>query len=378
MPDEADDDAASGEPPHPLDRVWFHPSELSGYMAATPARLGGLEWGLAAAAALLGAVVTVLVLAVAGALDGDTARLTSSHFTAVGGAGGDVAQVVKLAAPSILAVRVETPFGVATGSGVALGRTQVLTSASLLAGAAPDTVTVSTPDGRVLDATIAGTDADTDLALLMVQTRHDGHLTAARLGATDPLVVGQPVVALGITGGDHRWAGPGVVSALGRLATSTSGVVMAGLVETDVTPGDAVGGGALLDASGAVIGILVRSAPGRALPIDVARDIADQLATGGRAHHGWIGVDAVDAGDRSGGGARVTAVVAGGPAEVAGIAVGDVIVVVGTDRVSDTPDLMAAVARRRPGDPVGVTLWRASKRVHRDVDLGQRTPPPEG
>jgi len=372
VPDEADDDDASGGPPHPLDRVWFHPSELSGYMAATPARLGGLEWGLAGVAALLGAVVTVLVLAVGGALDGDSARLTSSHLTAVGGPGGDVAKIVEVAAPSIVAVRVATPMGVASGSGVALGRTQVLTSASLLAGVAADSVTVSTPDGRVLDATISGTDADTDLALLLVETRGDAHLTPAELGATDPLVVGQAVIALGIASGDHRWAGPGVVNAVNRLATSTSGVAMAGLVETDVNPGAAVGGGALLDATGAVVGILVRSAPGRALPIDVARDIADQLATNGRARHGWIGVVTEDAGDRPGGGARVTAVVAGSPAEAAGIAVGDVIVVVGKDHVSDTPDLLAAETRRRPDDPVGVTLWRGSKRMHRDVDLGER------
>jgi S1-C subfamily serine protease len=259
-----------------------------------------------------------------------------------------------------------------------LGRTQVLTSARLVAGAAPEAVTVSTPDGRVLDATVAGTDADTDLALLLVKTRRGAHLTPAVLSATDPLVVGQAVVALGIVGGDHKWTGTGVINALDRLVTASGGGDMPGLVQTDVQPDDAVGGGALLDATGAVIGILVRSAPGYALPIDVARDVADQLATNGRAHHGWLGVDTVDAGDRPGGGALVTAVVGGGPADAAGIQVGDVIVVVGTDAVSDTPALMAAVARRRPSDPVGVTFWRASKRVRRDVNLGERTPPPGG
>ena len=346
-------------------------------MAASPARPGGLEWGLAGVAALLGAVVTVLVLAVGGALDGDSGRLTSTHLTAVDGTGGDVAEIVAAAAPSIVAVRVATPMGAVTGSGVTLGRTQVLTSGSLLAGAVAGSVTVSTPDGRVLDGTIAGIDADTDLALLIIETRSGAHLTPAQLGATDPLVVGQPVVALGIASGDHRWAGTGVVNAVDRLATNASGLVMAGLVETDTSPGAAVGGGALLDANGAVVGILVRSAPGRAVPIDVARDIADQLATNGRARHGWIGVVTEDAGDRPGGGARVTAVVAGSPAAAAGIAVGDVIVVVGKDQVSDTPDLLAAETRRRPSDPVGVTLWRESKRMRRDVDLGERTPPPD-
>lgn len=125
-----------------------------------------------------------------------------------------------------------------------------------------------------------------------------------------------------------------------------------------------------------MVGILVRSAPGRVLPIDAARDVADQLATNGRARHGWIGVVTEDASDRPGGGARVIAVVAGSPAEAAGIAVGDVIVVVGKDHVSDAPDLLAAEIGRRPGDPVGLTLWRGSKRIHRDVDLGDRNPPP--
>ena len=79
---------------------------------------------------------------------------------------------------------------------------------------------------------------------------------------------------------------------------------------------------------------------------------------------------------------RVTTVVAAGPADAAGLVVGDVIVDVGTDRITDMGDLIAAVARRRPGDPVGVTLWRSSRRLRRDVDLAEKalvppvSPPP--
>jgi len=157
-----------------------------------------------------------------------------------------------------------------------------------------------------------------------------------------------------------------------------SGLVLAGLVETDVSPGDAIGGGALLDTSGSVVGILTRIAAGRAVPIEVARDVADQLATTGRVRHGWLGLDAIDAGDRPGGGARVTAMTAGGPAAVAGLRLNDVIVRVGNERVTDLADLVAAIARRRPGDPVEITFWRMARRMHREVDLAERATPAPG
>lgn len=356
-----------------MDRVWFHPSELSGFIATAPSRLGGREWGLAGIAAILGAVLTATTLAIGGAFDGGNDSNALPRLTIIGGDTAEVSQIVERAAPSVVTVQGETAFGEVTASGVSIGRSQVLTSASLLAGAAP-MVTVATPEGRALRATVAGLDPETDLALVIVEPRQGRDLTPAELGSAETLVVGQSVVALGMTGGGHHWTSPGVVSALDRLTTSTAGVTMAGLVETNIATAERVGGGALLDAGGSVIGILSRSAPGHALPIDVASDIADQLETNGRARHGWLGLDAVDAPDHDGGGARVTSIVPGGPADAAGIAVGDVIVVVGTDEISGAADLAAAISRRRPADPVGVTLWRAMKRVRRDVDLGESVP----
>ena len=369
VPDD-DDEEVPGEPPHPLDRVWFHPSELSGLTAAAPTRLGDREWGVAAVAALLGAIVTVVVLGAAGVFEG-TGTVASSQLSAVGGGSTSVLELVEGAAPSVVSVQTMTAFGVMTGSGVAVGRTQVLTSAQLVGATPMASVTTS---GEVLEATVAGVDAETDLALLIIDPGQGHNLTPARLGSSEELRVGEGVVAIGMTGGDHRWARPAVVSALSRLVDTPNGVLMPGLVETDLQPSVVIGGGALLDTNGEVVGILLRASLGHALPIEVARDVADQLATGGRARHGWIGLDAVDAVEHGGGGARVTAVNEGGPAEAAGIRVGDVIVVVGTDDITDTADLSAAVFRRRPRDPVGVTLWRGDKRIHRDVDLGERAP----
>jgi S1-C subfamily serine protease len=310
------------------------------------------------------------VLGAAGVFEG-TGTVASSQLSAVGGGTASVVELVDGVSPSIVSVQTVTAFGVVTGSGVAVGRTQVLTSAHLL-GTTP-TVSVATA-AAVLEAKVAGVDAETDLALLIVDPGQGHNLTPAHLGSSRELRVGARVVAIGMTGGDHRWARPGVVSALSRLVTTPGGVLMPGLVETDLQPGAIVGGGALIDTNGEVVGILSRALLGYALPIEVARDVADQLGTGGRARHGWIGLDAVDAVEHGGGGARVTAVNEGGPAEAAGIRVGDVIVVVGTDDVTDTADLAAAVSRRRPRTPVGVTLWREDKRIHRDVDLGERAP----
>ena len=89
MPDEPEDEGARGDPPHPLDRVWFHPSELRAYMAGAPAasRRTGREWSQVAVAAVLGAVTTVAVLAAAGAIGGDTTNISPGIATAVSGLG---------------------------------------------------------------------------------------------------------------------------------------------------------------------------------------------------------------------------------------------------------------------------------------------------
>ena len=108
------------------------------------------------------------------------------------------------------------------------------------------------------------------------------------------------------------------------------------------------------------------------MPVDVARDVADQLNASGRVRHAWLGVDAVDTRDRAGGGATVMAVTPGGPAEHAGLAVGDVVTAVGDDRVADLADLLAAVAHRRPGDPVQLTVWRGDDHLRRPATLAER------
>jgi putative serine protease PepD len=147
---------------------------------------------------------------------------------------------------------------------------------------------------------------------------------------------------------------------------------MSGLLTTDVERSDRAGGALLIDDDGAVVGVLSRAAPGHAVPVEMVREVAEQLATSGRVRHASLGIEAVDAAERGGGGALVQAVTAGGPADGAGVKVGDVITGFGDQRVADVADLLAALAHRRPGDPVDLAVWRSDKRVERTATLVER------
>ncbi len=371
------DEGGSGLPPHPLDRVWFHPSELSAYMAAAPPRRGRPGWAVLAMAAVAGAVITVVALAAAGALGGGgttTAVTRAAVAPGITGLVDPVERIVALGGASVVAVRVATDDqsgAQVTGSGVAVGHSRVLTAASLVATGG--TVQVTSGTGRVFVGEVAGVDPDTDLALVRV-ARAD--LPVARLGSTEDLRVGQSVITLGSAGGNHHWTSYGVIAALDRLVGGPGTVMLAGLIETDVDTAATAAGGALLDEGGQVIGILSGAAPGRAVPIDVARDVADQIAATGRARHGWLGIGASDAGDHEGGGARIETIAPGSPAESAGLGAGDVITTIGTDRITDTADLMAAVLRHKPGDPVPIVAWRGDQKLRKQVSLGERQPTP--
>lgn len=374
MPDEPDEEGGSGLPPHQLDRVWFHPSELGGVAAtrSEPAR-ERRDWGLAAIAAICGVVATLVVLGASGVLDGDGSPPAGSSalaptFAALAGT-DHTASLVATVGASVMAVRATSAAGTSTGSGIALGGDRVLTNASLVVRA--DTVNVTTADGRVLAARVVGSDAASDLTVLRVE---NARVPAAHLGTADELMVGSWVLAVGAAGGERRWASQGVVSGLGELVAGADGTLLPGLLGTDVDPSPTAGGGPLLDESGGVVAILSRSAPGHALPIDVARDVAEQLSATGRARHGWLGVAAADAVERAGGGAQISGLTPGGPAEAAGLLAGDVVSALGDDRVADVADLIAAVARRRPGDPVTLTVWRGTERARVSVKLGERAP----
>lgn len=366
-----DDEPHRGAPPDPLDRVWLHPSELATLAPKRPARSRptvALRAGTHAAAGAVGALVVVGVLAAIGAFDDGSATKVPAPEAQVAQSDAAAVRLAMEVAPSVVAVVVAGPSGQARGSGVSVRHTgEVLTSATLVGDATE--VTVTTADGTTATARVLGVDESSDLALVDVE----GDLPAARL-AERPLAVGDTVWVFGAAspGGTLPWMARGLVNATDALVASPSGPAMAGLLET--TGMNAPGGGAVVDRTGAVAGIVMAQQPddysSYALPISLALSIAQELRTDGVARHGNLGLVGVDATE----GPTVSSVAAGGPAARAGIETGDVVLAVGDRPVLTMAEITAAIRAYAPGETLTLELRRADKLLEVDVKLGSTSP----
>lgn len=241
-------------------------------------------------------------------------------------------------------------------------------------GAGEITVSVNGGAGRSRPAQIVGLDPETDLAVLKV----DGTgLKAATLGRSSELVVGDPVIAIGSPLGLSGSVTTGIISALNRTVNVPSNggrpsTPLLNAIQTDaaINPGNS--GGPLVNSAGQVIGINSAIATlgngdrsgsigvGFAIPIDEARSVAQEIIRTGEATHPAIGVEAgtetAENGTRQG--ARITRVVAGGPAAAAGLQVGDLINKVDDTAVGSVDELILALRDHEVGETVTLTFLR--------------------
>ncbi|MHA6631913.1 S1C family serine protease [Pseudonocardia sichuanensis] len=291
------------------------------------------------------------------------------------------ADVVARLAPSV--VTVGTGEGV--GSGVVYQPDVVLTNQHVVAGATR--VTIDYADGTSSDGTVLATDEVTDLAVIRTAR---GGLPVPEYRTELPRP-GDPVLAIGSPLGFEGTVTSGIVSALNRQipgsATQSSALVDLIQVDAAISPGNS--GGALLDASGRVIGINEAYIPpaagavslGFAIPAATAVDIADQLLADGTATHSVLGVNvarltpeiiqAYDLGVESG--ALVTRVPPGGPAAAAGVQAGDVIVALGDQEVGSIEDLLGALRDTDPGQQTTVAVSRDGQRMDLPVTIGSES-----
>jgi len=392
-PDDPTEDVRFSIPPPPDDRLWRHPSELGMSGRRAGDRHPSPLW-LALAAGVAGAVVTLAVLALLGRLGGHEDRAEPAVIRQVAqpvaapvAGSASVVRIAEEARPAIAKVRVQEDDAASSGSAV-LYRDDgpLLTNAHVVDGA--DTIEVSLADGSTSEAQVVGTDELTDIAVLRIPVAEDGRpYPTAVLGTAADLAVGQPVVAigspLGLAGGSSVTTG--VVSALGR-EVETDGASLLDMVQTDAAISPGSSGGALLDGTGAVIGITTAvgvsevgaEGLGFAVPVDVARSVAEEIITTGHAVHVWLGVSGSDLDRRSaedlgvGGGARVEQVVDGSPADDAGVVPSDVIVAVEEEAVASMSGLVIALREREPGDEVALDVVRDGDRRRVVVALVER------
>jgi putative serine protease PepD len=271
----------------------------------------------------------------------------------------------------------------------------------VVVGAGDDAdLSVTLPDGSSKGAELVGRDPATDLAVIRVDDVDD--LTAAELGSSADLHVGDTVLAIGSPFGLDGSVSSGIVSALNRAITlgdpeprspfddpgdqgdpgdedqpaSPAAVIDAVQTDAAINPGNS--GGALVNGDGEVVGINTAIASlaqgfntetgnvgvGFAIPIDDAKGIAEQLIDDGEVEHAYLGVRLTDAtqnpqgDDEDASGAVVAGVEDGSPADDAGVERGDVLVSIDDEAVRDAAAVTAAIRSHDPGDEVTLVVRR--------------------
>ena len=244
-------------------------------------------------------------------------------------------------------------------------------------------IEVQLQDGRGTRATVVGSDAETDIAVLKIDLPN---LPVMTLGDVRALQVGDAVLAIGNPFNVGQTVTAGIVSALDR--TQAGGSQFQNFIQTDaaINPGNS--GGALVDAAGHLVGIntAIFSRTGGSLgigfavPVDTARQVMEQLIKGGSVKRGWIGVEPRELSAELAeslalpvkSGVLITGVLQNGPAARGGVQPGDVLVKVGDKPVQATGDLFAAVAALQPGSSVPLTVQRGAKQLDVKVTVGER------
>ena len=260
------------------------------------------------------------------------------------------------------------------GSGILISKDgEVLTNYHVVRSA--DTIKVKLADGSEYEARLIGKDDRTDLALLKIR-RSGGELPVARLGNSGQLEVGDWVMAIGNPFGLEHTVTAGIVSAKGR-------VIGAGpydnFIQTDASINPGNSGGPLINSLGEVVGVnsaIFSQSGGNigigfAIPIDLARKVADQLRKNGKVVRGWLGIRAQDVSPQLAASlgltrpasemAVVTEVADGSPAAEGGIKPGDIILEFNGKPVPKSHDFPAVIADTTPGQRVTLKIFHEKK-----------------
>jgi len=289
-----------------------------------------------------------------------------------------VADAAERIGPSVVKVEVERKGG---GSGVFFTPDGfLLTNSHVVHGASR--ISVTTPGGRRAPGYLVGEDPHTDLAVVRV---HETDVTAAPLGSSSNLRVGQIAVAIGNPYGFAWSVTAGVVSALGRTLRTQTGRLVENVIQTDAALNPGNSGGPLVDSKGEVIGVntaMILPAQGIcfAIGIDTAKVVAASLMKDGRVRRAYLGLGGqtvpivrrlvVHHGLPKPNGVLVASLERGGPADRAGIKEGDILVGFAGEAIAGIDDLHRLLDANRVGATCEVDLLRGTMRVKRAVVPG--------
>ncbi len=257
----------------------------------------------------------------------------------------------------------------------------ILTNEHVIEGAEEIQVTL-TGRQKPYKARVVGSDRDLDLAVLKIDAGTG--LPYLRLGDSDRVAVGNWVIAIGNPYGLDHTVTVGVISAKGRPVTVQDRSYR-NLLQTDASINPGNSGGPLLNLSGEVIGINTAvnaqaQGIGFAIPSNTVKEVLEDLMKKGKVRRGWLGVSIQEVtpaiaeyfGLEASGGVFVREVVAGSPADKAGIQAGDILLPWNGSKIAGVDDLLEKIQKAGPGKRVQLTLWRARRLVQVSVVLGER------
>jgi len=306
----------------------------------------------------------------------------------------DAARVADRVLPSVVTISVTGPRGSSNGTGeIITDDGHILTNNHVVSDAASGAkLSVRFSDGHELPAELTGRDPKTDLAVITV--KDDEPLPVIEIGDSGGLAAGQPVVALGAPLGLSSTVTAGIVSALGRTVPvpgeDDRNAILAGAIQTDASINPGNSGGPLVDCDGRLVGVntAIATVPGSggqastgsvgigfAVPESLALPIAKELIAHGEASHPTAGITVVPIPPGAAaafgvtGGLFVQSVVSGGPAQQAGLRVGDVITAVNGHQATDIDVLTAIQVTSDAGDEVKVDYVRDGAEHNTTVTL---------
>jgi serine protease DegQ len=268
------------------------------------------------------------------------------------------------------------------GSGVIINpRGYILTNQHVVEAA--DEIEVALSDGKKFPAKVVGSDPETDLAVLQVSAQN---LPAITLGQAENLRVGDVVLAIGNPLGVGQTVTMGIVSALHRTGLRIN--TFENFIQTDAAINQGNSGGALIDASGNLVGIntaiLSQSGGsigiGFAIPVSTAKQVMEQLIASGAVTRGWVGVELQEITPElaesfklgTTAGVLVAGVQRGSPADRAGVKPGDIIMTVNGNQAKDPDSMRSLIVALTPGKQAALKLKRGRDDMELQVTVGKR------
>ena len=302
----------------------------------------------------------------------------------------DVTSVADKVLPSVVTIAASGQGGAGTGSGELIRSDgYILTNNHVIATAANGgSVQVQFSDGQTESATITGRDPQTDLAVLKVANTHNFPVIA--LGSSSTVKVGEGAVVLGAPLGLSGTVTSGIVSALDRTVQVPGEndrlALLVSALQTDASINPGNSGGALVNCEGQLVGVPTAGATvpnsaggsiglGFAIPVDLAKSIADEIIATGRVTHAFFGLQAVPippaAAEQAGlpEGLFVQAVTPNGPAAAAGLRPEDVITKIDGEPATSSIQLQELTLTKKPGDTVSIEYTRDGQSATTTVTL---------